>query len=216
MDLESIRRCWREDDVSPLPSLQEATVLHMLTNRTVDLRRQVRRRLRREAGYYAPLVAVSAASLVGEFTVNRMLAVCTVAILLGGVMATLWWAGRRIDDVALDRSLREALTDLGLKLDAAGRAYLAVYVAFFVVSSAILLGVIWRRHGVGLPLAGVFAMAALAVMWSVRSGRAYVERTFRRDRVDLSECLRQLEERIYPPPLVDAAAVSNRRTVARR
>jgi hypothetical protein len=196
MDLESIRRCWREDGVSLLPPFQEETVMRMLTNRTADVRRQVRRRLRREAGYYAPLVAVSAASLVGGFTVNRMLAVCTVAIMLGGVMATLWWAGRRIDDVPLDGSLREALTDLGSKLDAAGRAYLAVYVAFFVVSSAILLGVIWWRNGVGLPLAGVGAMAALAVVWSVRSGRGYVENMFRRDRLDLSECLRQLEERI--------------------
>ena len=42
--------------------------------------------------------------------------------------------------------------------------------------------------------AGVVAMAALAVVWSYRSGSGYVERMFRRYRVDLSECLRQLEE----------------------
>jgi len=195
MDLESVKRCWREDTESLLPRLEEGTVMRMLTNRAADLRRQVRRRLRQEAGYYAPIMAVSAASLVSGFTVNRMLAACTVVVMLGGVMATLWWAERRIDDMPLDRSLREALTDLGSKVDAAGRAYLAAYVAFFVASSAILLGVLWSRHGVGLLFAGVVAMAALAVVWSYRSGSGYVERMFRRYRVDLSECLRQLEER---------------------
>ena len=40
----------------------EETVMRMLADRTTDLRRQVRRRLRREAGYYLPLMAVMAAS----------------------------------------------------------------------------------------------------------------------------------------------------------
>jgi len=33
----------------------------------------------------------------------------------------------------------------------------------------------------------------LAVAWSVQSGRAYVERMFRRYRAELGDCLRQLE-----------------------
>jgi hypothetical protein len=139
-------------------------------------------------------MAVSAVSLVGEFTLNRLLAAAAVLLMLGAVMATLWWAERRIDEAPLDRSLREALTDLESKVDAAGRAYVAVYVAFFGASAAILLALVWWRNGVGLLFAGTSVMAALVVLWSWRSGRTYVEQIFRRYRVDLSECLRQLEE----------------------
>jgi hypothetical protein len=194
MDLESIKRCWREETRSLPPLLEEETVMRMLTNRTTDLRGKVRRRLRREAGYYVPIMVVSAVSLVGGFTLNRLLAAAAVLLMLGAVMATLWWAERRIDEAPLDRSLREALTDLESKVDAAGRAYVAVYVALFVASAAILLALVWWRNGVGLLFAGTLVMAALAVLWSWRSGRSYVEQMFRRYRVDLSECLRQLEE----------------------
>jgi hypothetical protein len=196
MDLESIKRCWREETQSLPPLLEEETVMRMLTNRATDLRGQVRRRLRREAGYYVPIMAVSAVSLVGGFTPNRLLAAAAVVLMLGAVMATLWWAERRIEEAPLDRSLREALTDLGSKVDAAGRAYVAVYVALFVVSAVILLGLVWWRNGVGPLFAGTLVMAALAVVWSWRSGRGYVEQMFRRYRLDLSDCLRQLEEQV--------------------
>jgi hypothetical protein len=136
MDFESIKRCWREETQPLPPLLEEETVMRMLTNRTTDLRAQVRRRLRREAGYYVPIMVVSAVSLVGGFTLNRLLAAAAVLLMLGAVMATLWWAERRIDEAPLDRSLREALTDLESKVDAAGRAYVAVYVALFVASAA--------------------------------------------------------------------------------
>ena len=194
MDFESIKRCWREDTGFLLPPLEEDTVMRVLTNRATDLRRQVRRRLRREAGYYIPLIAVLAAGLVDGFTLNRMVAASTVVVMIGAVIATLWWAQRRIDDAPLDRSLREALADLGSKVDAAGRAYLSVYVGFFVLSAAILLGVIWWRNGAGPLFAGCLAVAVPGVVWSYRSGRGYVERMFRHYRLDLAECLRQLEE----------------------
>jgi uncharacterized protein YneF (UPF0154 family) len=194
MDIDAIKQCWRQDAQSLPPALEEETVMRMLADRTTDLRRQVRRRLRREGGYYLPLMAVMAASLAGGFTLNRVLAVCTVVFMIGGVMVTLRWAERRLEDAPLDRSLRDALTDIGSKLDAACRAYVAAYVVFFVVSSLILLGVIWWRNGVGSLFAGSLVIAALAVVWAYRSGRGYVERMFRRYRVDLSECLRQLDE----------------------
>ena len=109
-------------------------------------------------------------------------------------MATLWWAQHRIDEAPLDRSLHEALVDLRSKVDAASRAYVSVYVGFFVLSAAILLGVVWWRNGMGPVFAGFLVMSVLAVVWSYRSGRGYVERMFRRHRFDLGECLRQLEE----------------------
>lgn len=194
MDLESMKRCWRDEGgVGPL-LLQEEPVMRLLTSRATDLRREVRRRLRREAGYYVPIMAVSAMGLVGGFTVSRMLAAGTMVLMLLGVMATLWRAERRMEETPLDRSLREALIDLLSKVDAAGRTYVAAYVAFFAVSAAILLGAVWWRNGVGQLFAGVLVVAVLAVIWSYRSGHRYVDRMFRRYRFDLSECLHQLEE----------------------
>ena len=194
MDLDSIKQCWRQDAQSLPPVLEEETVMRMLADRTTDLRRQVRRRLRREAGYYLPLMAVMATSLAGGFTLNRVLAVCAVVFMIGGILVTPKWAERRLEDTPLDRSLRDALTDIGSKVDAACRAYIAAYVVFFVVSSLILVGLIWWQNGAGSLFVGSLIIAALAVVWSYHSGRGYVERMFRRYRVDLSECLRQLDE----------------------
>jgi hypothetical protein len=149
--------------------------------------------LRREATYYVPMVALSAASLLGGFTMNRVLAACSVAVLLGGVMATLWNAERRIEDAPLDRSVHEAVSRLVSLVDAAGRAYLAAYVLVFVVTAAALTGFVWWRYGFGSPLAAAVAGSVLAVLWSVLSGRGYVERMFRRYRAELGDCVRQLE-----------------------
>lgn len=194
MDLEAIKRCWHAEAQALPPLLEEAPVARMVTDRVADLRRRVRRRLRREAGYYLPMMAVVGASLVSGFTTNRVLAAVTVGLLLGTVMATLWWAQRRIEDVALDRSVRDALVDLAARVDWAGRAYLAVYVALFVVTAGVLVGFVWWRHGVSPQLAGAGTAGVLGVVWSHRSGRAYVERMFRRYQVELAECLRQLHE----------------------
>ena len=194
MDLESMKRCWRDEADALPPQLQEGPVMHMLANRAADLRREVRRRLRREAGYYIPIMAVATFGLVGGFTLNRMLATGTVVLMIGAVMATLWWAERHIEKTPLDRSLRQTLIDLKSKVEAAGRAYVAVYVALFAVAAIILLAAVWWRNGAGQLFAGSLVLAALAVIWSYRSGRGYVDRMFRRYRIDLSECLNQLEE----------------------
>ena len=199
MDLEAIKRCWREEAGELLPLLEEGPVLRMVTDRATDLRRRVRNRLRREAYYYLPTMAVVVASLVSEFTARRLAGAAAVALLLGAVVWTLWRAQSQIEDTPLDRSMRETLIDLGSKVEAAGRAYLAAYVALFVVSAIALVGFVWWRHGSSSLLAGAAALGVIAVVWSHRSGRAYVERMFRRFHVEVIECLRQLEEPIHLP-----------------
>jgi len=194
MNLEAIERCWRDETNAQWPQLDEGTVMQILTRREADLRRDVKRRLRREAGYYLPIMAISIGSFLGGFTVNRILGAAAIVIMVGGVVATLWSAERRLEATRLDRSLREALTDLRQKVDAAGRAYVGVYVALFVVSAIILLGLVGRRYGVGQLFAGGVVLAALAVLWSYQSGRGYVGRMFRPYQVELAECLRQLED----------------------
>jgi len=196
MDLELIKRCWR-DEAGPLPQrLEEGPVLRMLTNAEAGLRRDVRRRLRREAGYYIPMIGIAMAGLVGGFTFNRMLATGVVLLVLGAIPATLWWAERRITQAPLDRSLLQVLSDLRWKVDAAGRAYVAAYVAVFIVAGMFLAGFVWWRYGVGPQLVGTAALGAFAVLWSVRSGTSYVEQMFRRYKVELTDCLRQLEDQL--------------------
>src|SRR5687768_439571 len=194
MDLEAIKHRWHEDAQSLPPRLEEGPVVLMVTEKEAELRGRVRRRLRREAGYYLPMMAFVTASLLSGFTTNRLLAAISVALSLGAVMATLWRAQHRIEDVALDRSVREALLDLGSTVQAARRAYLAVYVALFAASAAALVGFVWWRQGFGLPLAGAGAGGVVAVVWSLQSGRAYVERMFRGYELELAEYLRQLQE----------------------
>jgi hypothetical protein len=193
MDMDSVERCWREDADGLPPRLEEGSVLRMIETQAAALRQSVRRRLRREAGYYLPMMALSVASLLAGFTLGRLLAACAVVFLLGAVMVTLWRAERRIQEAPLDRSVRDALARLVSEVDAAGRAYVAVYVLLFVVTAAALTGFVWWRHGIGLFFAGAVAGSVIAVLWSRNSGRSYVERMFRRYRAELADCLRQLE-----------------------
>lgn len=192
MDFESVKLCWRGE--ASTPRLEEKPVMLIVNHRAGDLRRELRRRLRREAGYYLPILAVTTASLVSGFTLNRVLATGGVGLMLGGIIVTLWRAERSIEDTPLDRSLRDALVDLALKVDAAGRAYVAAYVTVFVVAAVALVAHVLWRYGAGGLFGGALVLGAGAVMWARRSGRGYVERMFRRYRVDLAECLHELDE----------------------
>ena len=193
MDSEWVERCWREQAELLPPRLEEGSVRQMIEARTKDLRQAVRARLRREAGYYLPITILSLSGLLAGFSQNRLAAALVVAALLGAVMVALWWAERRIQDAPVDASVREALGRLASEVDAAGRIYVAVYVAVFVGSAAVLTTLVWLRQGAGWPWAAAVAGSALAILWSRQSGNRYVEGMFRRHRAELADCLRQLE-----------------------
>ncbi len=193
MDIEWVERCWREQAEVLPPRLEEGTVRSMIEARTKDLRQAVRARLRREAGYYLPIAVISMSGLLAGFSRNRLAAALVVAALLGAVMAALRWAERRIQDAPVDGSVREALGRLASEVDVAGRIYVAVYVAVFGATAAVLTTFVWLRHGAGWPLAATLAGSALAVLWSRQSGNRYVEGMFRRHRAELADCFRQLE-----------------------
>jgi hypothetical protein len=193
MDSEWVERCWREQAELLPPRLEEGSVRQMIEARTKDLRQAVRARLRREAGYYLPITVISLSGLLAGFSQNRLAAALVVAALLGAVMVALWWAERRIQDAPVDASVREALGRLASEVDAAGRIYVAVYVAVFVGSAAVLTTLVWLRQGAGWQLAAAVAGSALAILWSRQSGNRYVEGMFRRHRAELADCLRQLE-----------------------
>jgi hypothetical protein len=194
MNLESIKLCWREESNFQPPVLEEGSVRRMIETRATDIQRELRSRLRREAGYYLPMMAVAVTSLLGGLTLNRALAACSMALILGAVIATLWRAERRIEDTPLELSLRDALTRLLTQVDAAGQAYVAVYVALFIVTGVAVTGFVLWRHGAGGLLVATLLASTVVVSWSLWSGHRYVERMLRRYRSELAECLRQLEE----------------------
>ena len=193
MDIESIEGCWRREAELLPPRLEEGTVLRMIEARAAALRRSLRGRLHREAGYYLPMMILSAATLLSGFTLGRLLAASAVVALVGVVVATLWRVERRIQEAPLDRSVRESLASLAADVDAAARAYAAAYFLVFAVSAAALTCFVWWRHGAGLLLVAALAGSSLAVAWSRRSGRSYAYRMFRRYRAELADCLGQLE-----------------------
>ncbi len=193
MDFDTLNDHWRQHAQADLPAALEAkTVMTIITAKTGDIRRSVRRRLRREATYYLPMLAVTVTLFLEGITPIRVAFAGGLLILLGGIAAMLWLAQRRIAETPLDRSVRDALMDLRSKIDAAARAYVGAYVLTFLCSAAVLAGLVWWRQGMGLALVATVAGGFLASLWSYRSGHAYVERMFRGDRANLSDCLGQL------------------------
>jgi hypothetical protein len=167
--------------------------MELLTHKAADVRRDARRRLRREAGYYLPMLVISVAGLADGLGFKNLLMMGGVAALLGGIVVTLLHGERRLANATLAGSVRETLADLVSTLDAAGRAYLTAYVAMFVVSASIVACVVWFKHGLAPGFLAVLLLGGGAIIWSYWSGRAYVERMFRDYRAELAECLRQLE-----------------------
>jgi hypothetical protein len=194
VELDILAECWRKGSREDTPpELEARTLMQLLTHKADDVRRDARRRLRREATYYLPMLIISVAGLADGLGLKNVLMMGGVAVLLGGIIVTLWHAERRLADATLARSVRETLADLVSTLDAAGRAYLTAYVAMFVVTVSIVASVVWFRHGLAPGFLAVLVLGGGAIIWSYWNGRAYVERMFRDDRAELAECLRQLE-----------------------
>ena len=194
MDLETLERCWQaEAGAGYIPALKGADMQAILRTRTEDLHRRIRSRLRQEAMAYLPTLAVVIVSFWGKFTLARALWAIFFVALLGGLMAVLWQAERRLADVRPDRALRAVLGDLSAIIDGAGRAYLVGYVALFVGFVGAAAGAVWWLRGAGAWLLLTLVAGAAAVVWSHWSGRRYVDRLFRVSREELRACLRDLE-----------------------
>lgn len=193
MELDLLAECWRKSSREDTPpELEARTLMELLTRKAADVRRDARRRLRREASYYLPMLVISVAGLADGLDFKNLLMMGGVAALLGGIVVTLLHGERRLANATLAGSVRETLADLVSTLDAAGHAYMTAYVAMFVVSASIVASVVWIRQGLA-PFLAVLLLGGGAIIWSYWSGRAYVERMFRDCRVELAECLRQLE-----------------------
>jgi hypothetical protein len=194
MDLDALKVCWqREPRAHEHAPVDKRMLNEWLHARASAVQRDVRRRLRREAGYYLPVLAASAVTLVDGSTGSRLLTSGALAALFGGIMGALWYSARLVAEVRLDRALGEVLVELRQRIEFARRAYLAAYVVMFVGSAAGMAWLVWWRHGFGFGFAATLAAGVAAVAYACWSGEAYVARMFDRDRAEVSAYLRQLD-----------------------
>lgn len=196
MDLDALKVCWqREPRERGHAPVDERMLSEWLHARATEVQRGVRRRLRREAGYYLPVIAASAVTLMSGVTVGHLLAAGALAVMFGGILGALWYSARIVAEVPLDQAVGDVLTELRQRIEFARRAYLAAYVVIFVGSAVAMAWLVWWRHGFGLALVTTVAAGLAAVAFAYWSGRAYVARMFDRDRAEVTECLRQLDAR---------------------
>ncbi len=194
MEMDALKLCWqREVRTETHRPLEASTVSGWVQARAADIRRDVRRRLRREIGYYVPtLVFLVLVGLIGNGGVTGVTFAAGLIAVLGGLMLTLWFFERALRRAPLDGNLRDVLTALLAGVEAASHAYLLAYVLVFVCGVTVISATIGWRSGFGARFAASLAVGMIAIAWSFWSGRAYVERMFGRYRTALADCLREL------------------------
>jgi hypothetical protein len=192
MDLDMLKLCWQEEGrAEARPTLNSGTVSEWIEAKAADVRRDVRRRLRREVGYYVPTVLVLA--VLGDIGSRAgLLFVLVLAGMFGTLIATLWYAERRLAAAPRDLSLRDALYQLLAAIERTSHTYLVAFVAVFASASVLIAGLFWWRNGIDRRLAFALVAGALAIAWAYWSGRDYVRRIFGPYRAALTECLREL------------------------
>jgi hypothetical protein len=191
MDLETFTRDWRSGDGGA--ELQGAALMTMIQDQATTLRQRVQRRLKREASVYLALSVGSGVIMIDRTTAVQLTALGVVVVLVGTLVLALWLGERGIAHAAVDQSVRDALHELRVRIDRAGRAYLYAYVGVVAGAMALLSGVIFARHGGGLGFASVLVAGVAGTAWAYASGRRYVDRMFRHYRAELTRCLSQLE-----------------------
>jgi hypothetical protein len=160
---------------------------------SADVRRDVRRRLRREIGYYVPSLAALFV-LVDARTPAGWAFIGAIAVLLGGIMTALWAIERRLALAPRDGSLRDVARRLRSDVEAASRAYFGAFVAMVASAAALIVAAVWWRRGVHVHVAVAAAAGIMLCVWAVWSGRRYVNRMFGPYRDALDSCLRELGE----------------------
>ncbi len=194
MDIDAFKQQWQRAAPREEAALEGEAVMEMVRQQTTEISGRIRRRLRREASIYGGIAMGTAVATLDHPAAAQWTALAVVGGMLLAIIATLWTAERRIAAVAFDRSLRQSLDDLADRLRAAGRAYLGTYLAVCVAATLALAVLVAARQGAGVGLGLVVIGGAAATVWAYASGRAYVDRLFRRDRAALLQCVRQLDE----------------------
>jgi multisubunit Na+/H+ antiporter MnhB subunit len=195
MDLDELKQRWRQEagDETHV-ALDAGRVSGWIEARARAANREVRSRLRREAATYVlMLLALSVMMLMQGINGPHLALVAGLNLAVGAIVATLWYSERRLASLPLDRSVRQVLNDLLIRVERASRAYEMAYVGFIACAMASIGVTAWWQTRSGVWLTLTILGGALAVLWARWSGRAYVNRMFGPSRAELADCLRELE-----------------------
>ena len=196
MDLDELKQHWqREAAAETHAALDAGRVSGWIEGRARDATRGVRTRLRREAAIYiAMLVPLSAMLLIQAINRPQVTMVGGLNLAVGAIIATLWYAEKRLAGPPLHYSVRRVLADLLSRVAWAARAYEIAYVAFIGCAIALVCVAAWRQTSSLVWLTLTILAGAAALVWAFWSGRGYVDRMFGPYRAELADCLRELEK----------------------
>src|SRR5687768_1211707 len=135
MDLDDLKERWRTDaGAEPQAQLDAG----WLDERVGHINREVRRRLRREAAIYVPIVlAPLVLMFMRGFTGTRLVMVAGLSLAVSAIVATLGYSERQLTTPPLDGSVRQVFTELRRRVERAGRAYEIAFVGFIACAVAV-------------------------------------------------------------------------------
>ena len=170
--------------------------MEMIRERSDDVTRRLRRRLRREMGYWVLVLGATVPPVIYDPRPRSLGIAAALALVIGGIAATLRLGSRRLERVEVDGSVAAVLRRRLAAHDATMRAYMAAYLLCFVLFVGVVGAVtLLRRPWDWRWIAPVGIGAAAVLAWGRSSGRGYVRRHFGRYREELARCLERLEGR---------------------
>jgi peptidoglycan/LPS O-acetylase OafA/YrhL len=192
MELDDLKERWRKETGAEQHSVLDAG---WIDARISAINRQIRRRLRREAAIYLPMILVPPVLLLSQgFNGTRLVLVAVLSVAVSAIAGTLWYSERRLTAPALDGTVREALNDLRGRVERAARAYAIAYLGFIAFAIVAIAASAWRQTESVLWMTLVIPAAALVILWARRSGQTYVNRMFGPYLAELSDCVEELEK----------------------
>jgi hypothetical protein len=196
MNLDELKKGWKQESAAQAreEQLSKEEIMRLLQEKSTDIRRKIRRRLRTEISYYVIILAVVLTNASQGLNLTRALYIGFVLLLVGMLIATLSYKSRQLRSVHLTGSLHESLIYMIGKLDSTMKTYMAAYMVFMVSMIVLLEFFMVAKHSgepatVLLWLAGGFITIALSY-WC---GKGYVRRILGRYKVQLVSCLEELQ-----------------------
>ncbi|HEY7679693.1 MAG TPA: hypothetical protein VIC04_04180 [Terriglobia bacterium] len=170
--------------------------MQAIETRRESVRKRLQLKLRAELWHYVvPVVIVLTAVFLKNGVWKGLIGTAVVVGLLGTVFLTLLYKERQLSRAPMRGSLKESLGGLLAILNSTARAYLVAYMVLMVAGLGMLAGMAMWKTGVGLFSVLVLAACAAGVVWAYRSGQAYLRQMFGKYRLELMECLKEVEER---------------------
>ncbi len=196
MNLDELKKNWKQESAAQAreKQLSKEEIMQLLQDKSTDIRRKIRRRLRTEISYYVIILVLLLTNALQGLNLTKVLYLGFILLLFGMLIATLSHKSRQLRSVQLTGSLRESLTYMIGKLDSTMKSYMAAYMALMVSMVVLLEFFMVAKHSgepatVLLWLAGGFITIALSY-WC---GKGYVRRILGKYKVQLVSCLEELQ-----------------------